>query len=67
MTRYRARVRFTTAEKIGLAIALALAVMVNFLFAFTVIGLPMILLNAPTWAWVGCTAVAVYASIDAGS
>ena len=35
--------------------------------AFLAIGLPMIIWNAPTWAWVGCMMVGAYASIGRGS
>lgn len=42
--------------------AVLIAVAVNLGFAFLFIGLPMILFNAPTWAWVGAILLATYAT-----
>jgi pyruvate/2-oxoglutarate dehydrogenase complex dihydrolipoamide dehydrogenase (E3) component len=45
-------------------LAVLIALVINLAFAFMCVGLPMVVFHAPTWAWVGLTFAAVYASID---
>jgi hypothetical protein len=66
MSRYRYR-RRSGAEKIEILLAVLIALVINLAFAFMCVGLPMVVFHAPTWAWVGLTFAAVYASIDGKS
>jgi hypothetical protein len=66
MSRYRYR-RLTGAEKVAIVFAVIAAVTINLAAAFLCIALPMILLHAPSWAWVGIILAAVYVTADGKS
>lgn len=51
----------SAADYVGALIVILLVMAVSFLFAFLFIGVPMILFQAPTWAWLGCSLLGMYA------